>query len=134
MPIPILRCQGKGRLRASSGPARIRLLWFILDEAGQHERFHDGHRNAKRPRCLCRRAAVLGTGLLAVICVGVAVMAFTLLTWRRWGSASVWASRSAAIVIPGFLLTAAFPFLLGAALALLALLALRSRRLALFAV
>lgn len=77
-------------------------------------------------------AALVGIRLLAVACAGLAVLAFALVVRRRWGDAATWASRSAAVVVPGFVLTAAFPFLLGAALALLSILALGSRRWVLF--
>jgi hypothetical protein len=73
-------------------------------------------------------AALIGIRLLAVVCVGTAVLAFARITDRRWGAASRWAARSAAVVLPAFVLTAAFPFLLGAALALVALAALQVRR------
>lgn len=79
-------------------------------------------------------AALAGIRLLAVACAGVTVLAFALVVRRRWGGAATWASRSAALVVPGFVLTAAFPFLLGATLALLSILALGSRRWWLFGV
>src|SRR3954470_5495123 len=44
------------------------------------------------------------------------------------GLAAHWSSRSVAIVMPCFVLTGAFPFLLGATLTLLALVALEARR------
>ncbi|MCW2992227.1 MAG: hypothetical protein JWM73_2821, partial [Solirubrobacterales bacterium] len=70
-------------------------------------------------------AAALGIRLLAVLSVGVAVGAFCVVTSRRWGPSARWANRSVAAMVPAFVLSAAFPFLLGAALALLAILALQ---------
>jgi hypothetical protein len=73
-------------------------------------------------------ASIAGIRALAAICVVIAVLAFGRVTDRRWGSAARWSNRSMAIVMPGFVLTGAFPFLLGAALALVAVAALDSRR------
>ncbi|MDX6664099.1 MAG: hypothetical protein QOG68_305 [Solirubrobacteraceae bacterium] len=79
-------------------------------------------------------AALIGIRALAVLCVGAAVAAFAAVARRRWGTAGRWSIRSFAVVMPAFVLTAAFPFLLGAALALLAILALQDRRWWIFAV
>jgi hypothetical protein len=73
-------------------------------------------------------AGLAGIRALAVICVGVAMYAFARVTERRWGEAARWSNRSMAVVMPCFVLTGAFPFLLGAALALLAFVALEGRR------
>lgn len=77
-------------------------------------------------------AALFGIRTLAVLCVGVSVTAFALVAGRRWGAQARWSSRSVAVVVPAFVLSAAFPFLLGAALALAALLALQGRRWSIF--
>jgi hypothetical protein len=53
--------------------------------------------------------------------------------WKEWGPQARWSSRAFAVVWAGIVLSAAFPFVLGAALALLALLALQARRPWLFA-
>jgi hypothetical protein len=71
-------------------------------------------------------AIVLGIRLLAVATVSVAALAFAAVVAREWGSLSRWATRSFAVVWAGFLISAAFPFALGVALALLALWALQA--------
>ena len=73
-------------------------------------------------------AGAVGIRLLAALCVVVAVIAFDAIVRTRWGDQARWASRSMAIVLPGFVLTGAFPFLLGFSLGLLALLAAGRRR------
>jgi hypothetical protein len=73
-------------------------------------------------------AGIAGIRALAAICVVLAVLAFGRVTVRRWGSAARWSNRSMAIVMPCFVLTGAFPFLLGAALSLWAVVALEGRR------
>jgi hypothetical protein len=73
-------------------------------------------------------AAALGIRLLAVATVGTAALAFAVLVWNQWGPAARWSSRTFAIVWAGIIISAAFPFALGAALALLALWALQARR------
>ena len=79
-------------------------------------------------------ASLIGIRALAVLCVAVAVAAFALVAERRWGDSARWSSRSAAVVLPAFVLSAAFPFLLGATLSLLAILSLQARRWPAFAV
>jgi hypothetical protein len=79
-------------------------------------------------------AVLLGIRLLAVVTAGVAVLGFALVVEREWGSDARWSSRAFAVVWPFVVLSAAFPFLLGAALAVFALHALQSRRRRLFAV
>jgi hypothetical protein len=64
-------------------------------------------------------AALLGIKLLAVATIAVAALAFALVVWREWGPASRWSSRTFAVVWGGLVLSAAFPFALGTALALL---------------
>ena len=72
-------------------------------------------------------AALLGIRLLAVATVTTAALAFAVVTGREWGPTARWSSRSFAIVWTGIVLSAAFPFALGVALALLALWALQER-------
>src|SRR5258708_4732897 len=66
-------------------------------------------------------AAVLGIKLLAVATIALAASAFAVVVWREWGPATRWSSRTFAVVWAGIVLSAAFPFALGMALALLAL-------------
>jgi hypothetical protein len=71
-------------------------------------------------------AAALGIKLLAVATVALASLAFAVVLWREWGPTTRWSSRSFAVVWAGIVLSAAFPFALGIALALLALWALQT--------
>src|SRR5207244_4653362 len=71
-------------------------------------------------------AAVLGIRLLAVATIAIAASAFAAVVWREWGPATRWSSRSFAVAWAGIVLSAAFPFALGIALALLALGALQA--------
>jgi hypothetical protein len=71
-------------------------------------------------------AAWFGIKLLAVATVALAALAFAVIVWREWGSATRWSSRSFAAVWAGIVLSAAFPFALGFALALLAIWALQA--------
>ncbi len=73
-------------------------------------------------------AAVLGIKLLAVASVATAALAFGVVAAREWGPASRWSNRSFAVVWAGVVLSGAFPFALGMALALLALWALQAGR------
>ncbi|HZQ66177.1 MAG TPA: hypothetical protein VFA66_13230 [Gaiellaceae bacterium] len=73
-------------------------------------------------------AALLGIRLLAVATVATAALAFAVVLWREFGPASRWSSRTFAVVWAGLVLSAAFPFALGMALALLALWALQAGR------
>ncbi len=73
-------------------------------------------------------AALLGIRLLAVATVALAALAFAVVLGREWGPTSRWSSRTFAVVWGGIVLSAAFPFALGAALALLALWALQAGR------
>jgi hypothetical protein len=68
---------------------------------------------------------VVGTGVAAI---GAATLAFSLLVRRAWGNAGRWSSRSFAVVWPWLVVSAALPFALGAAFALVALVALQRRR------
>ena len=72
-------------------------------------------------------AAFLGIRVLAVMSVSIASLAFAAVAAREWGPVARWSSRSFAVVWAGFLISAAFPFALGFAFALLALWALQSR-------
>ena len=72
-------------------------------------------------------AAVLGIRLLAVATIALAALAFAVVLGREWGPTARWSSRTFAVVWAGIVLSAAFPFALGAALALLALWALQDR-------
>src|SRR6185437_11215834 len=71
-------------------------------------------------------AALLGIRLLAVATVALAALAFAVVIWREWGPTTRWSSRTFAVVWAGIVLSAAFPFALGTALALLALWALQA--------
>jgi hypothetical protein len=73
-------------------------------------------------------AALLGIRLLAVATVGTAALAFAVVLGRQWGATARWSSRTFAVVWAGTVLSAAFPFALGMALALLALWTLQARR------
>jgi len=73
-------------------------------------------------------AALVGIWLLAVLTVAIAAGAFALVVEREWGDAARWSGRAFAIVWPGVIVAGEFPFALGAALALLALLALQRGR------
>jgi len=72
-------------------------------------------------------AAVLGIRLLAVATIATAALAFAVVIGREWGPTARWSSRTFAVVWAGIVLSAAFPFALGIALALLALWALQAR-------
>ena len=78
-------------------------------------------------------AALLGIRLLAVATVSTAALAFAVVVGREWGPVGRWSSRTFAVVWAGIVLSAAFPFALGAALALLAIWALQARRTGRFA-
>ena len=72
-------------------------------------------------------AALLGIRLLAVATIATAALAFAVVCWRQWGPMTRWSSRTFAVVWAGIVLSAAFPFALGVALALLALWAVQRR-------
>jgi hypothetical protein len=69
-------------------------------------------------------AAFVGIKLLAVLSAATATAAFTLLVRETWGEQTVWATRLFAVVTAASVLTAAFPYGLGLAFMLAALLAL----------
>ena len=73
-------------------------------------------------------AAVFGIKALAVLSIGIAALAFAVVVCRQWGPLARWSSRTFAVVWAGLVISAAFPFALGFALALLAILALQSGR------
>ena len=72
-------------------------------------------------------AALLGIKLLAVATIATAALAFAVVMGREWGPTARWSSRTFAVVWAGIVLSAAFPFALGIALALLTLWALQAR-------
>jgi hypothetical protein len=74
-------------------------------------------------------AGLLGIKALAVSTVAAAALAFSMVAGRQWGSAAAWSSRAFAVMWAGVVLSAAFPFALGAALALLAIWSAQARRL-----
>jgi hypothetical protein len=79
-------------------------------------------------------AALVGIKLLAVLSAATATAAFTLLVRETWGEQTTWATRLFAVVTAASVATAAFPYGLGLAFSLAALLALARRRIAWFAV
>lgn len=70
-------------------------------------------------------AALLGIKLLALASISAAALAFAIIVGREWGPLARCSSRSFGILWAGTALSAAFPFSLGAALALFALWALQ---------
>jgi hypothetical protein len=72
-------------------------------------------------------AAFFGIKLLAVATVATAALAFAVVLGREYGPTGRWSSRTFAVVWAGVVLSAAFPFALGMAFALLALWALQAR-------
>jgi hypothetical protein len=79
-------------------------------------------------------AAVLGIRVLALASIVTAAAVFAVVVGREWGPAARWSGRTFGVVWAGTVLSAAFPFALGAALALLALWALQSGHRVRFAV
>jgi hypothetical protein len=73
-------------------------------------------------------AALLGIRLLAAATVATAALAFAIVLGRQWGATARWSSRTFAVVWAGIVLSAAFPFALGIAFALLSLWALQAHR------
>ena len=71
--------------------------------------------------------------MLAFASIGAAALAFTLVVWHEWGERARFSSRTFAVLWPGIVLSAAFPFALGMAFALLAISALQHGRRRLFA-
>jgi hypothetical protein len=79
-------------------------------------------------------AALVGIKLLAVLSAATAAAAFTLLVRHTWGEQTVWATRLFAVVTAASVVTAAFPYGLGLAFTLAALLALARGKTVWFAV
>ena len=79
-------------------------------------------------------AALAGIRLLAVISVAASTAAFTLVIRQTWGESTVWATRFFALVAAASVVSAAYPYGLGLALALTALVALVRRHLGWFGV
>jgi len=79
-------------------------------------------------------AALFGIRLLAVLSAVASTAAFTLVLRQTWGDATVWATRFFAIVAAASVVSAAFPYGLGLALALTALVALARHRLVVFGI
>jgi hypothetical protein len=73
-------------------------------------------------------AAWVGIKLLAVLSVAGATAAFTVVAERTWGAAAIWAARCFAVAVAASVITAAFPYGLGLAFALTALIALSHGR------
>ena len=73
-------------------------------------------------------AGLVGNKALAVGSFVVATLAFTLVASREWGPASRWSTLSFAVIWSAFVLTGAFPFDLGIALVLSALVAAQAHR------
>jgi hypothetical protein len=73
-------------------------------------------------------AAAIGIKLLAVLTVAVAVIAFAAVVRHEWESHSRWAIRAFALVWALLVVSAAYPFMLGMTLALLALWSLQQDR------
>ena len=78
-------------------------------------------------------AAAIGIKLLAVLIVAVAVAAFAAVVRREWGEEAKWSIRAFAVVWALLVVSAAYPFMLGSALALVALWFLQLGRRPLFA-
>jgi hypothetical protein len=73
-------------------------------------------------------AGLIGIKVLALASIATAALAFAMVLEREWGPPARASSLSFAVVWAGTALSAAFPFALGAALALLALWALQAGR------
>src|SRR5258708_1161297 len=71
-------------------------------------------------------AALTGTTLLAIASVGAAACAFAIVVVREWGGSARLSNWAFAVVWAGIVLSGAFPFALGVALALFALAALQT--------
>ena len=77
---------------------------------------------------------MLGIKLLASLSIGAAALAFTLVVWQRVGADGALLEPAFAVLWPGIVLSAAFPFALGVAFALLSIGALQRGRRRRFAV
>jgi hypothetical protein len=72
-------------------------------------------------------AAALGIKLLAVLTVALAVGAFAVSVRQEWGREATWSIRGFAVVWALLVLSAAYPFMLGSAFALVAICFLQRR-------
>src|SRR5439155_21951263 len=79
-------------------------------------------------------SALIGIKVLALVSVAAAALAFALVIGHEWGASARWSSRALAVLWAATVLSAAFPFALGVALALLGLWALQNGKRAWFAV
>ena len=79
-------------------------------------------------------AGLIGIKALALASITTAAIAFAIVCWREWGPIARLSTRSFAVVWAGIALSAAFPFALGAALALLAIWALQENHRGRFAI
>jgi hypothetical protein len=79
-------------------------------------------------------AALIGIRLLAVLSVAAATAAFSLVLRQTWGDQTVWATRFFAVVAAASVVTAAFPYGLGLAFALAALVAVARGHVAVFGI
>jgi len=73
-------------------------------------------------------AALFGIRALAILSIAIAALAFAIVVCRQYGPLARWSSRSFAVVWSLLVISAAFPFALGFALGLLALVALQAGR------
>ena len=78
-------------------------------------------------------AALIGIKLLAVLTVAIAVGAFAVAVRQEWGREATWAIRAFAVGWALLVVSAAYPFMLGSAFALLAMCFLQRGRLWFFA-
>jgi hypothetical protein len=79
-------------------------------------------------------AAVLGIKLLGMLSMAIAAGGFALVVGKEWGPKARFSSRTFMVLWPGVVLTAAFPFILGFAFGMIALVALQRARRRIFAV
>src|SRR5436309_1469443 len=79
-------------------------------------------------------AALFGIRALAIMSIGIAALAFAIVVCRQYGPLACWSSRTFAVVWSLLVVSAAFPFALGFALGLLALVALQAGRRWLFGI
>ena len=79
-------------------------------------------------------AALFGIRALAIMSIGIAALAFAIVVCRQFGPLARWSSRTFAVVWSLLVISAAFPFALGFALGLLALVALQAGRRWLFGI
>jgi hypothetical protein len=78
-------------------------------------------------------AALLGIKLLAVLSISLAAVGFSAIVQEEWGAKARLSALTFALMWSGVVLSGAFPFALGTALALLAVASLQRRRHLLFA-